>query len=239
MSLRALCLSLGSAILLTVGLAGCASPNSTAPVVSNPTPEPPSASISGVVKLNGPVVQNSTVLILGRQIGDQEYTAIDRQPATGSTPFSYLKAVQGKQYEVTAALQVNEQNTATGNELTVTAPAADLLITIDTKVNLPEPKEPPTVVSCGNPDATNHYNVTLSVAKVDTAKAYYAEVGTDPGSNNTFAKGFKAPTLEYQAYVEKGKQYYSRYAYTQCTDCQTTDKGNWSAWSPTLGFVCQ
>jgi hypothetical protein len=227
-------------ILTALTLAGCQAANqATAPA---PTAEPApvvTASISGTVTLKGPVEQNSTILLLGRKIGDKEYTAIDRKPAVNNTAFEYPNAREGETYEITAALQVNEQNTATGNELTVTAPALNQIITIDTGVNLPPPQELPIVVSCGNPDATNHYNVTLSVPKIATAKAYYAEVGTTAGSDDTFAKGFKAPTQEFKAYVEKGRQYFSRYAYTLCTDCLVTDTGNWSSWSPTLGFVCQ
>ena len=39
-------------------------------------------------------------------------------------------------------------------------------------------------------------------------------------------------------YVKSGTDYYTRYAYTACDDCNTHDKQNWSHWSPTLGFKC-
>lgn len=194
------------------------------------------ASLSGTVRLQGPVIQNSTLLVLQREVGKTDFTVIDRYPASNNTAWTWADAVAGTAYEVTAALQVNEQNEATGNVVTVTAPAVDMLITIDTGVNLSQTTQLPSV-NCGNPDATNHFNARVSLPQYEAAKLYYLQVGTSAGANNVF-KGTLQPNQSATVFVPAASPHFARYSYSACTDCTIEDTGNWAGWSPTLGFTC-
>lgn len=194
------------------------------------------AAISGTVKLQGPVDQNSTILLLQRKAGEAEYTPVNRYPAANNTAWSWDGAVSGTTYDITAALQVNEQNTATGEVVTVSAPAEAVVITIDTGVNLAAPTQTVSV-NCGPPDGTNHHNASVSIPQYEGAQLYYLEVGTSAGANNTYADTVK-PNQSATVFVAASSPYFARYSYTACTDCNVKDKGNWAGWSPTLGFQC-
>jgi hypothetical protein len=213
-------------------------PASNERIVINSTAVPPAqkATVSGTVNLNGPVQQNSTILVLQRKSGDTDYTEVNRYPAKSSVSFEWTDAVAGTTYDVTAALQVNETNTATGNVATVAAPASGVTITIDTNFNLPAPNSTPTK-DCGSADQTNHFNVRVSVPQIEGAKKYNLEVGTSAGANNTY-NGTLNPDTSATIYIQANSPFFARYRYTACTDCDTSNSSNWSGWSPTLGFQC-
>ena len=197
------------------------------------------ASISGVVHLKGPVDQNSTILMLQRRPGDAQYTEFDRLPAIDNAKWDWKDAVAGQRYEITAALQVDENNTSSGNVINTTAPAKDETITIDTKLSLAAPKDKPSV-DCGGKDSADGYNAKISYAKIDKAKKYHITVGTSSSGSDTADQTQIASNddVALTVYIQKDKDYFSRYAYTYCTDCDTGDNQNWSDWSPTLGFKC-
>ena len=207
-------------------------------VTINSTAQAPSqkATITGNIRLNGSLQQGSTVLLLQRKSGQSDYQVINRYPANKSIDYTWDGATAGVIYDITAALQVNEQNTATGNMVTVTAPATGVNLTIDTNFNLQPPTSTPQV-SCGSADATNHFNATISVPQIETAKKYHLEIGTSAGANNTLNQSLQ-PNQTANIYIPAESPYFARYAYTACTDCQIDDPTNWSGWSPTLGFKC-
>lgn len=210
--------------------------NEIVTINSTATDPTQTAALSGVVRLQGPVAQNSTILVLQRKVGAAEYTTIDRYPAVNNTEWKWSGAVTGTAYEITAALQVNEQNTASGNVVTVTAPATGITVTIDTGVNLSAPTQTVSV-DCGTPDGTNHFNARIGIPQNSNAKMYYLEVGTAAGSNNTFANTVK-PDQSPVVYVAGGSPYFARYSWSACADCNLKDTGNWAGWSPTYGFIC-
>jgi hypothetical protein len=207
-------------------------------VTINSTATPPSqaASLTGTVTLRGPVTQGSTILVLQRKSGASDYTTINRYPASASVPWTWDGAVAGSAYDITAALQVNEQNTATGNVETVTAPAEAVSITINTGVNLPPPTQTVSV-SCGSADGTNHFNAQIGLPQQSGAELYYLEVGTSAGANNTFAATVK-PNQTATVFVAANSPNFARYTYSACADCNIKDTGNWAGWSPTYGFTC-
>jgi hypothetical protein len=207
-------------------------------VTINSTAQAPSqkATITGNIKLNGNLQQGSTVLLLQRKSGQTDYQVIDRYPANKSIDYTWNGATAGVVYDITAALQVNEQNTATGNVVTVTAPATGVNLTIDTNFNLQPPTSTPQV-SCGGADQTNHFNATISVPQIENAKKYQLEVGTSAGANNTLNQTLQ-PGQTANIYIPAESPYFTRYAYTACTDCEINNSSNWSGWSPTLGFKC-
>lgn len=194
------------------------------------------SSIKGNISLNGQLDQNSTILLLQRKTGQSDYKVVNRYPANRSIDYEWKDAESGVHYDITAALQVNETNTATGNVRTVVAPATNVDIRIDTNFSLPAPTSTPTL-TCGDPDQTNHFNARISVPQMSNAKKYHLEVGTSAGANNTF-NGSLNPNETATVYIPADSPYFTRYAYTSCTDCQINESSNWSGWSPTLGFKC-
>jgi len=213
-------------------------PASNELVTINSTATAPSqkASISGTISLNGQLDQNSTVLLLQRKSGQSEYSVINRYPPNRTITYTWNDASAGVTYDITAALQVNETNTATGNVITVSAPASNVNITIDTNFNLQAPTSAPKV-SCGSADQTNHFNARIEVPQMSNAKKYQLEVGTSAGANNTLNTSLN-PNESATVYIPADSPYFTRYAYTACADCQISEPANWSGWSPTLGFKC-
>lgn len=208
----------------------------TVRINSSATAPTQKAKISGKVTLNGNIVQNSTVLVLQRKIGETTYQEINRYPANSTVDYVWEDAVAGTTYDITATLQVNEQDAAIGNALTVAAPASNVNLTINTNFTMAAPTQPPTV-KCGDPDQTNHFNAQVSVSRVENAKKYYMEIGTSAGASNTFSGELNLNDSA-RIYIPAESPYFARYAYTMCDDCNLSDSSNWSSWSPTLGFKC-
>ncbi len=97
------------------------------------------ASIAGEVHISGPLTANSSVLLLQRTIGETNFTAFDRLNPTVQLDWILPNLTPGQKLEITALLQVNEQNTATGEIITPTAPASNQIINLDTGLNLSNP----------------------------------------------------------------------------------------------------
>lgn len=213
-------------------------PASNERIVINSTASAPSQSarVSGTITVNGPFENGSTILLLQRQHTQSDYEVVERYNAARSIDFSWDGAVAGTTYDFTTALQVGGENTNSGNVVTVAAPAQNVSLQVDTGFNLDAPTETARV-SCGSPDSTNHFNARVEMQQFDNAKLYYLEVGTSAGSNNVFA-GTVAPRTAQTVFVAANTPYFTRYAYTECADCDRYDHSNWSGWSPTLGFQC-
>lgn len=213
-------------------------PASNENVIINSTAQPPvqKAVIAGNIKVNGAVKQNSTILLMQRKHTTDEYKEIKRFDANKSIDFRWTDAVAGRMYDITAVLQVNEQNTATGNVITIAAPASDIHLQIDTNFNLSSPGDKPRL-SCGDRDGTNHFNVKLELPQIDGAAKYHLEVGTSAGTNNVFNEQV-SPNETKTIYIQADSPHFARYSYTACNNCDKSDSTNWSGWSPTLGFQC-
>jgi hypothetical protein len=197
------------------------------------------AEISGKVVINGPVKNNSTVLILQRLPGTEKWLEIERVAAKTDTTFIWTKAIEGQRYELVATLQENEQSVATSDELTAVAPSNSVVFTIDSNLRLEAPSSAPQV-SCGSADANNNFNAKVIAPNVENALAYYIEVGNSPESSDVAKQGMQATDVEasLNAYAVNGQTYYARYSYTYCTDCDTYNRQNWAPFSPTLAFKC-
>lgn len=208
-------------------------------VVINSTASAPeqTATISGSINVNGPFEQGSTILLLQREHGDtSDHSVIERYSAEKSIDFEWKDAVAGKVYELTTVLQIDGDNSAKGNVVTVSAPAKDIDLELDTKFNLTAPNETARI-ACGSADSTNHYNAKIEFQQFENAKAYHLEVGTSPGANNIY-NGQVEPRSAATVFVNSNTDYFTRYAYTACDDCHISDPTNWSGWSPTIGFKC-
>lgn len=218
----------------------------TTPETPTPTPTPAAeiqvASISGTLSIEGAVVQNTTALMLQRRVGEAEYTEFARQPAADGMEWSFDQAIAGVPYEITAALQVSEENAGTSNVVTTSAPSSGEELLINTELHLPAPSSTPRV-DCGEEDSSGRTSAIIYYPHVEGAAGYYYQVGAAAGKDDV-DKGYTAApenpnddpsnTLN----VQTGTENFTRYAYTACIDCNVYDLQNWSQWSPTLSFTC-
>lgn len=179
--------------------------------------------ILGKIDLNGPVANNSSILILLRRPGETVYQPVVRIPAADGQTWSYDNALAGQLYEMTAALQVNEQNTSTANAVTVTAPAANVLFRINTNVSLDAPGSPQ-LLSCGSRKPDGKWPAELVFPHVANANSYWLQVGSQAGLNDVYnERRVRSKTNEEKVVVdlENNKTYYVRYAQAQCSDCRS------------------
>lgn len=93
----------------------------TVQVVKTVQAAPTYAQIYGTVTVNGSIPDNSTILILYRPVGNSEFTAGPRLSAYNGVSWS-LSLPTGRNYEITLAWQINENNLLTSDKVIVTAP---------------------------------------------------------------------------------------------------------------------
>ncbi len=193
-------------------------------------------SITGVVKLNGPTQPNSTILLLQRKPGEQNYTAFDRIAAVNNSNWSWDKAESGQQYEISASLQVDEKDTSVGNVLRLTAPASGEVITINTNFSLTPPTQKPTA-TCGN-QQEGRWNVAITFPAISNAAQYYLQTGTSQGSGDLLTERTAATggNITRNILVNDGQTNYARYAYSFDSSCN--QQQCFSGASPTLEFKC-
>jgi hypothetical protein len=207
-----------------------------------PTSTPMPVDISGTVNINGAKDANTSLLLLWRYPGQGTYQVIQRidSPQVDAQEWSFNSLIPGMKYEITAALQVNMNNTATTQSQIVTAPADDITFTLNTGVSVGKPSDKPSLEVC-NPNGTR-YDATVKFPKVNTATAgnYWFQIGDNPGQSNLYStkvkadnsQGFQRVTLT----VDSGRNYYSRYAYSLCVNCSADS--NFSSFSDDLIFSC-
>jgi len=204
----------------------------------HPHPQPQKVTISGRVELNGSVEDNSTFLILERIPGESKYNAVQRVDAVDGQSWKWDQAIAGKEYDMTVALQVNEENVTSAHALTMTAPAKNEVFVINTGVSLPAPSSKPKVLNCGN-QSGNQWPVSINFPVVSGAGMYWIQIGTQPGYSdikNSKEDSKKNNQEVVKTNVNDSQYYYTRYAYAKCRNC--TDNQNFSGFSETLKFHC-
>lgn len=227
-------------------------------VVATPTPQPtavPNApsvtpaptpvvkgTIVGTIHINGPKDKDTSLLIMWRTPGKGEYNVIQRinYPPVGDTNWTWDGAVAGSQYEITAALQVNNQNTATTNSSVVAAPAQNVNFTLNTGVSLSRPGDRPYRAACDQ-GVNNLYTATVGIPRRDGVGNYWLRVGTNDDSSNTYNQKFAAQNnnsedQKIQIQVDADTPYTAKYAYSKCINC--TSDLNYSAFSDTFTISC-
>lgn len=201
------------------------------------------ATISGTVYLNGPQQANTSLLLLWRKPGESEYKVINRyqNPDNGGTRWSWDGAEIGGQYEITAALQVNEQNTSVApNPQIVRAPATKVNFTINTYYVIPQTSTEPAIEACINRFSDNILAV-VRLPRINGAGNYWLQVGdNDTGDssifNQKFSSGSNNDDMRVKVQVEVNKQHYMRYTYSNCQTC--SNQNNFAPWSQTVAFTC-
>ena len=89
--------------------------------------------ISGTIHLNGPIPQGSSISIGVREHGStSDYTIfVSGMTAVDDVAWNYAQAQDGKSYQLQAYLDLNGSHSAMSDPLTVSAPAAEEVLTIN------------------------------------------------------------------------------------------------------------
>lgn len=215
------------------------SPNVPTQTIATATPIPSNGSITGSVDINGPLNANTSLLMLWRTPGSSTYQQITRitYPSNNGQAWSWTGLQPGQQYEVTAVLQVNNNNTATTQSQIVTVPASNVNFVLNSGVFIPTPSSPVNVISC-NGVGGNQYSATISFSQQQNAGNYWIQVGTNPAwsdiYNNKITATNSNPQITFQ--VNSGQSYFAQYAYSLCQNCSSNV--NFSNFSQSLPFSC-
>jgi hypothetical protein len=196
--------------------------------------------LSGTVYLQGPKQKDTSLLMLWRKPGEQNYQVINRYmyPPTQGTSWVWNQAVVGQQYEVLAVLQVDEKNTSTApNPIKVTAPASKINFTLNTWYVIPATSPVPVHEVCLDKSG-NTSNAVIRLPKIANATQYWVQVGTDHGQAGVWNQKIPASDqdIRIKVGVENNKMNYVRYSYATCDNCSSDD--NFAPFSNDVGFNC-
>lgn len=196
-------------------------------------------SITGTVMINGPEQENTSLLMLWRNPGDKDYKVITRinNPSHNGQAWNWNNQPTGKRYEITAVLQVNQQNSASTQSQIVAVPAQNVNFTLNTGVNIPTPDGKVSTNSC-NSIGNNQYNATISFPRVSNAGKYWIQVGRSAGGSDVYNAKIQAssgnPQITVQ--IDANRSYYGQYAYALCSICN--EDANFSNFSQSIAFSC-
>jgi hypothetical protein len=199
--------------------------------------------ISGTVSLNGPKNANTSLLMLWRKPGDQNYQVIGRydNPPTSGTTWQWNSAEVGVTYQIMAVLQVNEQNTSSApSPVTVTAPATQVNFTLNTYYVIPATQGIPVLETCLRKDSDN-WNAIIRLPRIQGAGNYWLGVGNAPYQSNVynqiFPAGANSSDPKVSVVVQDNRQHFMQYSYSSCEDC--TNQNNLAPPSQQVAFTCQ
>ncbi len=201
-----------------------------------------SRGISGTTSIVGPLRKNSSLLMLQRKPGEENYTPINRYafPSQYGTKWQFADAEVGQAYEIMAALQVNDQNTSTPpGPTTVVAPASNVNFALNTWYTMPRPTTRPSNEVCLDGDGKS-YTAVLVLPKIADATQYWFQVGEKSGQSGTYNHMLPVVDtdgdMKIRVRVDKSKQYFMRYSYATCEHC--SGPNNFSPYSDEVGFTC-
>lgn len=209
------------------------------PTTKTTTTTATSSMISGVLSISGPLAAKSSVLILYKQTGQANWQTWQRMSPTDGAIWKITGLKNGTSYQVTAALQVNEQNSAVSPTLTLAAPTANQVLRLETGVSLAAPSHAPHLQSCDVFQENGKWKAKIAFEKVESAGSYWLQIGTEAGMSNyanvkknTTGAGEEVYTVE----LDNQRNLYARYGYALCTDC--TASHNFSPMSESATLYC-
>lgn len=216
---------------------------SPTPVPSGPTPTPQAATLSGTINLNGPSPGNAVIVIAARVTGTAAFTIVaPNVSAANGASWSWPSANSGTSYDLQAWVQVNNSTLFQSQTVTVVAPAANEVLTINNASNqYGAPASNSIYTTCtGVNNGVWQVNITYNSNNVvQNAQQYLIIAGPSSGSNQTL----NAVTSPNNPNTSQGYQtgynfnsnqtYYTQYAYSPCNGC-----GIWSQFSAPYSFSC-
>lgn len=195
--------------------------------------------VTGIVTINGPEQENTSLLMLWRNPGEKDYKVITRinNPSHNGQAWSWTGQPTGKRYEITAVLQVNQQNSASTQSQVVSVPAQNVNFTLNTGVTIPTPDGKVSTNSC-NSLGNNQYNATISFPRNANAGKYWIQVGRSAGASDVYNAKIQAssgnPQITVQ--IDANRSYWAQYAYALCANC--SEDANFSNFSQSTAFSC-
>ncbi len=135
--------------------------------IEAPQQQPVITAISGTVTVNGYIPEGSTITVQGRKLGAQKFTTIAQGlPGQTRQALDYTKALSGTTYEVQGTLlDTSGQVIGTSNILTVTAPASNEVLVLNSSALAPTPAPSPTpVVVTQNPLPTSQPTPPVAIS---------------------------------------------------------------------------
>lgn len=113
------------------------------------------AVISGTISLNGYVPEGATITVQGRRPGSLSWTTVaSALPAQNNQFMSYTTAVSGQAYEVHGLLLYQGKQIGESEILSLTAPAENETLTINSHATPPVTPLPTTATTTGQPTNT-------------------------------------------------------------------------------------
>lgn len=212
--------------------------NVTLTLQSKAETEPVQTPISGKVVLNGGYKSDSTVVVQVRENESGGFFDVDSFPAESNRKWVYAEAKTGVNYDVRALLIRQGEEQAKSSQQQTIAPASKVNLTINTDFNLDDPVERPEIVSCEERD--DKYDAIIRYPGVESARAYWVRIGKEDNGGDRFNEIEKPDNygedIEVTIRIDEGRYYYTDYAYSYCSDCDTLD--SFSDFSSSLKFYC-
>jgi len=120
----------------------------------------PGEIISGKIDLNGYVPDKSYIEIGERERGTDKFTIVAQNlPAQDGAMWYWAQSQKNKNYELKAYLKQNDKTISESGVLTITAPATEEVLSINSKA---EPPKPPETTPVNSPEASPSSQTTTS-----------------------------------------------------------------------------
>lgn len=178
--------------------------------------------ISGTIDFNGQAPPNTRITIFQAPAGSTNFQlAVDNISPTDGATWTWNGATAGQSYAMLAILKQKQSNgsdidMSDSSTTTVSAPASNLIFTINSGFSLPAAGGTISV-NCGNYTGSNQtWGVTVSFSNMPNAASYWYQVGVTNGGDeltNFTQNATNSQTQMASLTFQNGVTYFARYAY--------------------------
>lgn len=215
----------------------------TATATATPTPTPTLTTLSGNISFHGAAPINSRVVVLQKLANASQYqVAVDNLLPIDGIMWQWDNSISGNSYSVIAVLKQkhsdgSDTDIVTSSPVTVTAPAAFIVLTVNSYYTLAKPTGTSSVscVTYNSGPNQNTWNVTVNFPSFTNAQSYWYEIGTTDGGSDLVNINGNARTIS--TVFKNNTTYYGRYAYAAVSGVDT-GSGQYSAFSDTTRLIC-
>jgi hypothetical protein len=199
--------------------------------------------VSGNINFHGASPINSRVVVLQKLSNASTYqVAVDNLIPIDGTMWQWNNAIRGDSYLVIAVLKQKQSDgmdtdIASSAPVTVTAPAASIVLTVNSYYTLTKPTGTSNV-TCATYNSgpnQNTWNVTVNFPSFPNAQSYWLEIGTIDGGSDVVNTNGNALTTS--TVFKNNTVYYGRYAYAAVAGANT-GSGQYSVFSDTTRLIC-
>ena len=210
------------------------------------TAQPASATVSGIsgqININGSILANGNITLGIRPTGTTTFTQVNGNiAALDGVVWSWPEAASGTQYDVQAYIWSGNNAYAQSTILTITAPSANNVLTINTQQLFGSPSQNTINVACSGSQnglfqATINYNTGANLLNPESFNIAVtsATSGSQVFNTSVSPTSPTQPQSVTTPYVlVPNVTYYAQYAYSQ-----NTYGSAFSALSPSIQFACR